>query len=50
MVAGREEDGNPISGFDGQIAAICRWQVATLATRNVKDFVDTGISVIDPWQ
>jgi hypothetical protein len=50
VVAGREADGNPISGFDAQIAAICRSQVATLATRNTKDFIDTGISLIDPWQ
>ncbi len=50
VVAGRERDGNPISGFDAQIAAICRSQAATLATRNTKDFTDTGISIIDPWQ
>ncbi len=50
VVAARERDGNPISGFDGQIAAICRSQVATLATRNTKDFIDTGISLIHPWQ
>jgi len=50
LVAGRERDGNPISGFDGQIAAICRSQAATLATRNTDDFVDTGILLIDPWQ
>ena len=49
LVAAREADGNPISGFDGQIAAICRSQVATLATRNTKDFADIGISLIDPW-
>src|SRR3954452_7466706 len=50
VVAGRERDGNPISGFDAQIAAICRSQAATLATRNTKDFTDTGISIIDPLQ
>jgi predicted nucleic acid-binding protein len=49
VVAGRESDGNPISGFDAQIAAICRSQAATLATRNTKDFTDTGIATIDPW-
>jgi predicted nucleic acid-binding protein len=50
VVAGRERDGNPISGFDAQIAAICRSQAATLATRHTKDFTDTGITTIDPWQ
>ena len=50
VVASREQDGNPISGFDAQIAAICRSQAATLATRNTEDFTDTGIALIDPWQ
>lgn len=50
VVAGRERLGHPIDGFDAQIAAICRTQAATLATRNTKDFADTGIGVVDPWQ
>ncbi|BCJ59540.1 type II toxin-antitoxin system VapC family toxin [Micromonospora endophytica] len=49
IVASRENAGHPIDGFDAQIAAICRSQVATLATRNLKDFADTGIPVVDPW-
>ncbi|MBQ1017275.1 type II toxin-antitoxin system VapC family toxin [Micromonospora sp. D93] len=49
IVAGRESLGSPIDGFDAQIAAICRSQAATLATRNGKDFTDTGIAIIDPW-
>jgi predicted nucleic acid-binding protein len=39
----------PVEGFDAQIAAICRAHGAALATRNVKDFLETGIEVIDPW-
>lgn len=50
VVASRERLGRPIDGFDAQIAAICRTRAATLATRNTKDFADTGIDVIDPWQ
>jgi predicted nucleic acid-binding protein len=50
VVAGRERRGNPIDGFAAQIAAICRSQGATLATRNSKDFADTGIGIIDPWE
>jgi predicted nucleic acid-binding protein len=50
VVAGRDRLGHPIDGFDAQIAAICRTQTATLATRNTKDFSHTGIKVIDPWQ
>lgn len=49
IVAARERAGAPISGFEAQIAAICRVHDATLATRNTKDFHDTGITVVDPW-
>jgi hypothetical protein len=41
--------GLPMEGFDAQIAAICRTRDASLATRNVKDFRETGIDIIDPW-
>lgn len=50
VVTVRESLGNPIDGFDAQIAAICRSHAATLATRNTKDFADTGIALINPWQ
>lgn len=49
IVAGRERSGFQISMADGQIAAICRNWNAELATRNVHDFVDTGVELIDPW-
>jgi len=45
----RERAGAPIDGFDAQIAAICRSQDASLATRNVKDFEDTGLIVLNPF-
>jgi len=50
VVYGRESLGNPIDGFDAQIAAICRSQAAILATRNTKDFTDTGIAIVNPWE
>ena len=50
IVAHRDRLGLPIDGFDTQIAAICRTRGAALATRNAKDFRETGIDVIDPWQ
>jgi toxin FitB len=50
IVARRDRLGQPIDGFDAQIAAICRTRGAALATRNAKDFRETGIDVIDPWQ
>lgn len=49
VVTVRESLGHPIDGFDAQIAAICRAQAATLATRNAKDFAHTGIAIVDPW-
>ena len=49
IFAAREVAGLPISTADAQIAAICRVHHATCATRNVKDFVHTGIDLVDPW-
>jgi predicted nucleic acid-binding protein len=49
IVVDREGRGMAISVADAQIAAICRNHSASLATRNTKDFVHTGIEVIDPW-
>lgn len=49
IVADRERSGLQISMADGQIAAICRNWNAGLATRNVSDFVDTGVELINPW-
>ena len=49
IAASREHDGRPISMADAQIAAICRRYRARLATRNIKDFVDTGVHVRNPW-
>ena len=50
VVAHRDNLGIPIDGFDAQIAAICRTHAAVLATRNTKDFINTGIRIVDPWQ
>lgn len=50
IVAHRDRIGLPIDGFDAQVAAICRTRGAALATRNTKDFRETAIDLIDPWQ
>ncbi|MDX6236005.1 MAG: toxin FitB, partial [Kribbellaceae bacterium] len=50
VVTQRERVGMPIDGFDAQIAAICRTRDARLATRDLKDFVDTGLDVVNPWR
>ncbi|MDT5196114.1 MAG: toxin FitB [Mycobacterium sp.] len=49
IVASRERSGRPISLADAQIAAICRHWSADLATRNVADFVDIDVRVVNPW-
>lgn len=41
--------GRPISQPDCQIAAIARSRGMAVATRNVRDYSDTGVEVIDPW-
>jgi predicted nucleic acid-binding protein len=35
--------------FDAQIAAIARSKDAQVATRNVDDFDDCGIDLLNPW-
>jgi predicted nucleic acid-binding protein len=45
----REQAGLPISTADAQIAAICRSHNAACATRNTKDFTQTGVQLLDPW-
>ncbi len=49
IAAGRRQNGQPIRQFDAQIAAIVRSRGARLATRNVRDFQDCGIEIVDPW-
>lgn len=49
VVDSRRRRGLPIEQADAQIAAICRLHDASLATRNTRDFTETGIRLIDPW-
>ena len=49
IVDQRDRQGTPISGYDAQIAAICRANDASLATRNEKDFAGAGVELINPW-
>jgi len=50
VVTGREQIGMPIGVADAQIAAICRDLSATLATRNIPDFEEAGIELVNPWR
>jgi predicted nucleic acid-binding protein len=49
MGVARRRLGRPISHADAQIAALVQVRGAKLATRNVEDFKDCGIEVVDPW-
>lgn len=49
IAAQRRALGKPISHLDAQIAAIAQRQRTALATRNVADFENCDIRIIDPW-
>jgi len=49
IATARRRLGRPISEFDAQIAAIACSRGAAVATRNVEDFSDCGITVVSPW-
>ena len=49
IAADRRRIGRPISHFDAQIAAIARTVGAAIATRNLADFQDLGLRLVDPW-
>ena len=49
IAAHRRSVGRPISQFDAQIAAIARSARSAVATRNVSDFEDCGVDVLNPW-
>jgi len=49
VVAHRTSIRRPIAAADAMIAAICLDRGWQLATRNVQDFSDLGIDVLDPW-
>jgi toxin FitB len=43
------KSGNSISFADCAIAAVAKAHKFAVATRNVRDFKGTGVTVIDPW-
>ena len=46
----RKELGRPMSVPDGQIAAIARAHRFSVATRNVRDFDECGLDVLNPFE
>jgi predicted nucleic acid-binding protein len=45
----RKEIGRPLAILDGQIASIVWSNGYAVATRNVQDFIDCGVEVINPF-
>lgn len=45
----RQKAGRPVDIRDTQIAGIALARRATLATRNVRHFVDLKVTIVDPW-
>ena len=50
VVAGRANMGRPILPMDGLIAAIAIANDMAIATRDVVDFIDLGIDLINPFE
>jgi toxin FitB len=49
LMAKRRQRGRPVELRDTMIAGIAISRHATLATRNIRDFADLAVSVVDPW-
>ncbi|CAH2400639.1 type II toxin-antitoxin system VapC family toxin [Mesorhizobium escarrei] len=50
IVPHRRSLGHPISEFDAQIAAIARSRGFAVVTRNIVDFADCGVEIVNPWE
>lgn len=46
----RRREGRAVKEADCQIAAIAAARRASVATRNVRDFQDAGIPILNPWE
>ncbi len=49
ITSNRRKSGNPISQADALIASVCLANNAAIITRNVNDFLDCQITIINPW-
>lgn len=50
LMAHRRRQGRPLASLDGQIAAIARSRKMAVATRNVRDFEDCGVEILNPFE
>ncbi len=46
----RQLSGRPLNTADGLIAATALEHGLTLVTRNVKDYDDLGVTILNPWE
>lgn len=49
LAAARMKKGRPVDVRDTQIAGIALARKATVATHNLRHFVDLSVPVVDPW-
>ena len=49
IAASRRAAGRPVATMDAQIAAIARSKNMAVATRNTRDFTNTGVDLTNPW-
>jgi len=50
LASARRRHGNPVSFADAQIAAVRLSRGGRLATRNVADFAECGLEIVNPWE
>jgi hypothetical protein len=50
LMGRRKAIGRPLSILDGQIASIARARGYAVATRNVRDFVECGVDILNPFE
>ena len=46
----RRQVGNPIEKFDALIAATAMAAGASIATRDIGGFADSGLTLVNPWE
>jgi predicted nucleic acid-binding protein len=49
ILSARQRMGRPINEMDAQIAATARVYGATIATRNIRDFLPCDLALVNPW-
>ena len=49
IFAARRRAGRPAATVDLMIAAVARTRGASVVTRNVADFEECGVAIVNPW-